>query len=173
MGAYSLQDNTIWTAAAVRAEIARFANEVSGTNTDVNGHRNALISAGADGTRFWNEWQTFLRDWASYQATRARVGPALIATNDTSAISDLRTLADRYNALEPRFRSLTGVAATARSNDTRPAGFSLPGSSVLGTGGSIGLMVGGVLGVTALVALAVLATQTRALVMRNPKRKRR
>lgn len=173
IGSYSLQNLSVWSQAEVRAEISRFANEVAGANTDVNSHRNALIAAGANGTRFWNDWQVFLRDWAAYQARITAQGPALFATNSTSTISDLRMLADRYNALEPRFRDLTGVAASNRSGDSRASGFSLPFSETLGTGGSIALMAGSALGVTALVALAVLATQARALVMRNPRRRKR
>lgn len=173
LGSYSLADRTVWASAEVRAEIARFTNEVAGTNTDIGGNRNALISAGSEGTRFWNDWQAFLRDWSVYQANRARGRDPMIGTNFTSVISDLRTLVDRYNTLEPRFRSVTGISASARSRDSRSSGWSLPGSSVLGASGSIGLMVAGVLGVTGLVALAVLATQARALVMRNPRKNRR
>lgn len=181
MGAYALADRWTWSSSEVSDEIRRFANEVSATNGDVDTSRNRLISAGTSGSRFWNEWQIFMRDWNAYQAHRAQVGQAAFGTNFTSAIVNLRGLVDRYNPLEERFRSLTGVSATQRSQDTRTGSWlsMLPGSSVLGVGGSLGLIAAVGLGTVALVALAVLATQARAFaqpalsVMKRNKRRRR
>lgn len=174
LGSYTMSDYSVWSGSEVADEIRRFGNEVSGTNGDVGTNRNALISAGSDGTRFWNDWQIFMRDWASYQSERSRVGSPLFGTSSTSAIVALRALVDRYNTLEQRFRSLTGVTATARSGDSRPGAWmaNLPG----GPGGSLVLLVAGGIGVVALIATAVIATQARAItspLRRNRRRKRR
>lgn len=172
LGSYRMSSFSVWTSSEIQDEIRRFGNEVTGTSQDVDSHHNALIAAGADGTRFWTDWQVFLRAWNDYRAARTSDRVPAFGTTSTSAIVDLRSLVDRYNILEGRFRALTGIAATARSDDSRPPGASLP----LGAGGSLTLLVAGGIGVVSLIALAVLATQFRAItapLRRNKRRRRR
>lgn len=173
LGSYSMANYSIWTGSELMDEVRRFGNEISGTNGDITTNRNALISAGSEGTRFWNDWQIFMRDWAAYQAMIAREGPPTLGTTSPT---NLRGLVDRYNTLEQRFRSMTGIAGTARSGDTRSAGLlSVFRDSPLGTGGTLALFAAGGLGVIALVSLAVLATQARAITapLRRNRRRRR
>lgn len=175
LGTYTMADYTAWTSAEVRDEINRFTNEVNGTNSDVGTHRNALIAAGADGTRFWNEWQVFLRDWAAYQAsTRGGVTGGVFS----SAVTNLRTLVDRYIVLDGRFRTMTGVAPTGRSGDSRPTSWWSQATEAAGS--APGLLLAAGLGVVGLIAVAVIATQARAFAQpalsamrRNTRRRRR
>jgi hypothetical protein len=170
---YAMADYAVWTVAEIDDEIARFTNEVTATQGDVDTHRNALIAAGDAGTRFWNEWQVFFRDWSNYRSAHPRstgVSRAMLAQPN-----ELRALIDRYNALEPRFRALTGVTSTPRSGDTRARSvtqwFSDNTPAVAGGGALVALGLGAV----ALVAVAVIATQARVALapLRAVRRNRR
>jgi hypothetical protein len=163
MGLFTMADYSIWTANERSDQLNRFFDAVQSTDADVQGHHNPIIQAGATGTRFWPDWSTFLREYNSFQNRVNAAGSTGISTGSDAILTELRGFVDRYNSLDARFRALSGVTATTTSLDSRSHGFSLPGSSVLGTGGSIGLMLALGAGVIGLVAVAVIATQARGI----------
>ena len=180
MGTYAMQDLTTWNTTEVRNEIDGFSREVTATTNDINSHRNAIIAAGATGTRFWNDWQIFVRDLDAYRASHPRSGIPAINTAYTTYIAALVPLVDRYNDLETRFRSLSGVARSSSPADTRAGSVwsRLTTAAQDAAGSGPGLLLAAGLGVVGLVAVAVIATQARAfaspaLAMRRNSRRRR
>jgi hypothetical protein len=173
MGLFTMASYSVWTADERSDQLNRFFDAVQATDRDVQSHHNPIIRAGAEGTRFWTDWSTFLREYNSFQNRVNAAGSWGISTSSDAILTELRGFVDRYNALDARFRALSGVAATTTSLDSRSEGFSLPGSSVLGTGGSIGLMLAVGAGVIGLVAVAVIATQARGIARAVTANKRR
>jgi hypothetical protein len=179
MGSYAMQALAVWNDEEVRNEMDGFGREVTATSTDINAHRNALIAAGAPGTRFWNDWQIFTRDLTRYTASHPRSGIPMVNTAYTTYIAALVPLVDRYNDLETRFRALSGVERSSNPADTR-AGSIWSRASEAASGaitGGPGLLVIGLVGV---VAVAVIAMQVRAFaapalaaMRRNTRRRRR
>lgn len=163
MGLFTMASYSVWTADERSDQLNRFFEAVQSTDRDVQSHHNPIINAGAAGTRFWTDWSTFLREYNSFQNRVNAAGSWGISTGSDAILTELRGFVDRYNALDARFRAISGVAATTTALDSRSEGFSLPGSSVLGTGGSIGVMLLVGAGVIGLVALAVVATQARGI----------
>lgn len=171
LGTYTLSDISVWTGPEVRDEIARFSREVTSLNNDVNTHRNALIASGAQGSQFWTDWQVFLREW---NAWAARDHAVLWGASFTGPISELRRFVDRFNPLESRYRSTTGIVPSSSSADSRPPSWWSSVQSAATSGP--GLMVAAGIGVVGLVAIAVIATQARTMlapVRRNPRRRKR
>jgi hypothetical protein len=163
---------SIWTADERSDQLNRFFDAVQATNGNVSSHRNSIIAGGVAGTGFWTAWQVFMRDYDAFTQRVNRAGSTGLSTSSDAILVELRGFIDRFNDLEARFHSLSGVSAPPQS-DTRSQGFSLPFSSVLGTGGSIGLMVAAGVGVVGLLAVAVIATQARAVMHPLPNARRR
>lgn len=175
LGLFTMADYTIWTVGDRTDQLNRFFDAVQSSDADIENNHNPIIAAGATGTRFWTDWQTFLRDYDAFTASVNAAGSTGISGSGDPILVQLRSFVDRYNALDDRFRAISGIAATTTSLDSRSPGFSLPGSSVLGTGGSIGLMLAIGAGVVGLASLAVIVTQARSFsraVTSNRRRRR-
>jgi len=164
MGLFTMADYSIWTVAERTDQLNRFFDAVAATSADIDRNHNPIIAAGTSGTRFWTDWQTFKREYDAFTRRVNAAGSWGISSSSDPILVELRSFVDRYNALDTRFRNLSGISAVLTAGDSRPAGFSLPFSSTLGTGGSIGVMLAAGAGVIGLVALAVIATQARGIV---------
>lgn len=166
-------DLSIWTPpdvvawlANVSAQIASFARDIASVQSSLEGT--------AEGSRFLGDWRTFKTQWGQWYNRYA--GPdairrALAVAGDPFG-NESRSYVRRYNALEGRFRTLTGRAPTSvielRESEEPSAARDI----------NRGLMLWAVIGIAGIVGLGYLASNYAKIRMMsrlafNPRRRRR
>lgn len=112
LGALTIPDYTLWSAAEVGAFYNLILDAVSRLEQDIGANVPRTTAGNTLRTEYSAFKNEFLRNWALYHDLSLPVG-----TSGT-AVSVAREAAGRYNAFEQRYRTMTGNAPTPGSIST-------------------------------------------------------
>lgn len=138
LGELTTPDRWVWMPGDIRAWLNQINEQIRALDNDIDTHRSALIAA-SGGQRFISDFDAFQTRWLRFNANAASWWGNTVAA--------AQEYVNEYNALEQRFRTLSGVAPTRShvlSTDEAPsairsANYALMGWALIGITGVIGL----------------------------------
>lgn len=141
LGELVTPDRWFWMPGDIRAWLNQINEQIRALDNDIDTHRNALTSA-SGGARFISDFNAFQARWLRFNADAASWWGNTVAA--------AQEYVNEYNALEQRFRSLTGITPTRThvlSTEEAPsvvrrANYTLMGWAVIGI---VGLAAAGYL----------------------------
>jgi hypothetical protein len=104
LGTLVAPDYSFWTADRRRAWLNQINEQVRAMDNDIDTNRSRILSA-TGGQRFLSDFDAFQARWLAYNSS---VGTWFSGVADSS-----QQYVNEYNALEARYRSLTGTAPTS------------------------------------------------------------
>jgi hypothetical protein len=166
-------DLAFWTRPDINAWLANISDQVAAFARDVASIQSTLEGS-AEGRRFLSDWREFKGDWGRWYNTYASpdlIRRALAVSQDLFA-NESRSYIRRYNALEERYRTLTGRAPTSAMELVESEAPSLARDI------NRGLMMWAVVGIVGIVGLGYLLSNYAKIRMIgglavNPRRSRR
>lgn len=103
LGELVTPDRWIWMPGDIRAWLNQINEQVRALDNDIETHRSAITTA-SGGSRFISDFDAFQGRWLRFNANAASWWG--------NTVSAAQEYVNEYNALEQRFRTITGVSPT-------------------------------------------------------------
>lgn len=137
LGELVTPDRWIWMPGDIRAWLNQINEQIRALDNDIEAHRSTLMAA-SGGPRFVSDFNTFQARWLRFNADAASWWGNTVAA--------AQEYVNEYNALEQRFRAITGVSPTrshALSTEESPSALRAANRnlmiwSVIGIAGVVG-----------------------------------
>lgn len=138
LGELTTPDRWIWMPGDIRAWLNQINEQIRALGSDISERRSAIMAA-SGGPRFITDFEALRDRWLRFNANAASWWGNTVAA--------AQEYVNEYNALEVRFRALTGAAPTRTHvlsteeapSAIRSANYALMGWAVIGIVGVVGL----------------------------------
>jgi hypothetical protein len=138
LGELVTPDNWFWSPGAIRAWLDQINEQIRSLGNDINERRSAIMTA-SGGPRFITDFEALRDRWLRFNHD--------VSSWWGNTVSAAQEYVNAYNALETRYRTITGSVPTTYSHLSaeeapsalRSANYALMGWAVIGIVGIVGL----------------------------------